>query len=117
MSQPSFPNSGEAVFVTNAVVGVDDYGNDVRGDVATTIPGCVWWPKSSVETDIATQDTVDTAMELLIPPGTGLDPAATDSVILGGLTYTVTGDPFGWLQSPFTGSRAGVQIELKRVTG
>jgi hypothetical protein len=101
--------------VTRDVVGVDQYGNDVRQILTTTVAGCVVWPRTSVETDNVTQDTVITGVTVLFPPG--VTPRATDAVIVQGTTYRVTGDAFDWSSNPWTNSRAGVQVELVRATG
>lgn len=117
MSQPAFGYAGDAVYVSEELIGVDQYGNDVRQDVSTTISGCVWWPTVSTEPDVTTQDTVTTGVTLLLPPHVGAAPASTDTFVLDGLEYAVVGDSFPWLKSPFTSSRAGTEVQLRRVTG
>lgn len=115
VSQPSFPYGREVVQVRQEVQGVDQYGNDVYGPTSTVIPGCVFWPKASTETDEMTRDTVESVYELLIPPDIEVLPV--DTFLIDGETFEVTGLPFNWQYSPFTNSRAGRQVELQRITG
>lgn len=114
MSQPTFPYGEDVAIARREVVGVDQYGNDVRELVTTTIPGAVVWPRTSVEYTDA-RDTVITGMTLLLPPGVTVEP--TDRIIVRDEQYEVTAMPFNWAQNPWTNSRAGVQVELQRVTG
>jgi hypothetical protein len=114
MSQPNFPYGEDVAISRREVIGVDQYGNDVKELVTTTIPGCVVWPRVSNEyTD--SRDTVITGITVIFPPGTDLQ--AVDEVIVRELEYEVMGDPFVWAQNPWTNSKAGVQVELQRVTG
>ncbi len=114
MSQPSFPYGEDVAISRREVIGVDQYGNDVKETVTTTIPGCVVWPRTSTEyTD--ERDTVITGITVIFPPGTDVE--AVDAVIVRGDLYEVTGRPFVWAQNPWTNSKAGVQVELREVTG
>lgn len=114
MSRPVFPFGEDVAIARREVVGLDPYGNDVREMVTTTIPGCVIWPRTSVEYTDA-RDTVIIGVTCLMPPDIAVE--ATDKFIVRGDEYDVTALPFNWSQSPFTNSRAGVQVELQRVTG
>ncbi len=114
MSQPSFPYGEEVALYRREVIGVDQYGNDVREDVSTTIPGCVVWPRTSTEYNDA-RDLVITGLTLLLPPGFSVLP--TDTFLVRGEVFEVQAMPFDWSQNPWTNSRAGVQIELQKITG
>jgi hypothetical protein len=115
VSGPVFSYSRDVTIARQEVIGVDAYGADVYAPTSTTIPGCVYWPAGSSETDGQTRDTVSTVLELLVPPGVDVRP--TDTFVIDGQEYQVTGEPFSWERSPWTGSSAGRQIELTRVTG
>ncbi len=114
MSQPSFPYGEDVALYRREVIGVDQYGNDVREDVSTTIPGCVVWPRTSTEYNDA-RDLVITGLTLLLPPGFGVQP--TDTFLVRGEVFEVQAMPFDWSQNPWTNSRAGVQVELQKITG
>ena len=114
MSRPVFPYGEDVALARREVIGVDQYGNDVPETVTTTIPGCVVWPRTSVEYTDA-RDTVITGITVIFPPGTDVE--AIDVVIVRGEEYEVTGQPFVWAQNPWTNSKAGVQVELRQVTG
>jgi hypothetical protein len=116
VTRPTLPYGVEVSVVSRTAAGVDQYGNDVPATVQVDVPGCVVWPRTSVETDNVTQDTVITGVTVLFPPGTVL-PKATDTVIVQGVEYRVTGDPFDWSSNPWTNSRAGTQVEMVKVTG
>ncbi len=114
MSQPSFPYGEDVAIYRREVIGVDQYGNDVRDFVSTTIPGCVVWPRTSTEY-VDARDTVITGITVLIPPAIAVLP--TDQLLVRGELYDVNALPFDWSQNPWTNSRAGVQVELRQVTG
>lgn len=114
MSTPSFPYGEDVGLSRVEVIGVDQYGNDVSDLVTTTIPGCVVWPRTSAEfTD--SRETVITGITVLIPPGIAVK--ATDRFVIRDELYDVSALPFDWSQNPWTNSRAGVQVELEKVTG
>jgi hypothetical protein len=114
VSRPNFPFGEDVAIARREVVGVDDYGNDVREMVTTTIPDCVIWPRTSVEYTDA-RDTVITGITVLIPPDIPVLP--TDKFIVRDEEYDVTATPFDWSQNPWTNSRTGTQVELRQVTG
>lgn len=114
MSEPGFAYGEDVTLSRREVIGEDQYGNDVRQTVGTTIPGCVVWPRVSTEFNDA-RDTVITGITVLIPPDVEVLP--TDKFIVRNEEYDVAALPFDWSQNPWTNSRAGVQVELQRVTG
>lgn len=114
MTEPAFPYGVEVTLIRREVLGVDQYGNDVRGPVATVVPGAVTWPRTSAEETDA-RNTVIVGMTVLLPPGVDVKP--TDTFLIDGVAYEVTGQPFDWSHNPWTQSRAGVQVELERVSG
>lgn len=111
---PFFPYGEDVGRSRREVIGQDQYGNDVRETVTTTIPGCVVWPRTSTEYTDA-RDTVITGITLLVPPGISVEP--TDEFVVRSQVYEVQATPFDWAQNPWTNSRAGVQVELQQVTG
>ena len=99
----------------------DDYGNDVATLTSVPVPGCVVWPSDansggSNEQNQA-RDTVITGLTVLAPAGTVV--AATDQMSVPGYgePFDVVGLPASWGPSPLTGTHAGVQVSLRRVTG
>ncbi len=92
----------------------DSAGNYIPGvDVVVPIEGCAVWPTGSTEND-DTQDQVAERLTLLLPYGTPA--AAISRVRVWGRVYNVTGEPLPWA-SPLTGTKAGTQLQLERVTG
>lgn len=110
---------GHGVTITllrEQVSGVDEYGNDLLTAVELDVPGCALWPVDSNgsggnERNFAA-DIVPSGYTVLCPTGTVVQ--ATDRVRLPDdpTTWDVVGRPAEW-QSPFTGSRSGVQITLQ----
>jgi hypothetical protein len=92
----------------------DPHGNDVPGaDVETDVEHCAVWPTGSDE-QVQGQDQVTDRMSVLFPYGTTV--YATDRLWIRGLVYQVAGVSQSW-SSPFTGTRAGVEVQADRVTG
>lgn len=106
---------GETVTVIRAGAPTqDDYGNDVPGpNVETPVGGCAVWPRTSSE-DVQGRLQVLEGLNVVAPYGTDVRPH--DRVRVRGVLYDVDGDPGEW-RSPLTGTQAGVQIALTRVTG
>lgn len=111
---PPYP-LGETITILRAGAPTqDDYGNDVPGaDVEFDVQGCAVWPRTSSE-DVRARLQVLEGLNVLAPYGTDVRPH--DRIRVGGVLYDVDGDPGEW-RSSLTGTRAGVQIELARVTG
>lgn len=101
-----------------APAGQDGYGNDTLTFTAVTVPGCVVWPSAASSSDELTagRDTVITGLTVLAPPGTLVAPADRMQVPGYPETFDVVGQPAAWI-SPLTGTRPGVQVSLRRVTG
>jgi hypothetical protein len=92
----------------------DDYGNDVPGeDVETDIGGCAVWPRSSDEDNRARQQVTE-GLNVVAPYGSDIRPH--DRIRVRGLLYEIDGEPGSWA-SPLTGTKAGVQVSLTRITG
>lgn len=115
MNAPAFAFSRSVSLLSVAATGQDAYGNDATTPTTTTIPGAVTWPRTSTEDADGTRDTVIVGLTVLVPPGVAV--AATDRFLIDGVAYEVDGEPFDWSVNPFTDSRAGTQVDLKRVTG
>lgn len=93
---PVFPTMGDAPTTTS-----------------TDVSGCISWPTATSEL-VFGQDTVIWDREAVFPAGT--DIKATDQVERLGVIYDVSGRPQHW-ESPFTGSRPGIVVQLKSATG
>ena len=115
MSEPVFPFDQDVTRVRREKVAVDKYGNDVRAPVGTLIPGVVIWPEAGTSEVEGDRDTVTSGLMMLLP--VGVDVTATDKFIVGTKDYQVHGEPADYEFSPFTGSRAGHLVRLRRVTG
>lgn len=98
----------------------DSHGNDVPGaDVETDVEHCAVWPTGSAgqglgREQVQGRDQVEDRMSVLFPFGTEV--RATDRLRIRGLLYQVTGVAQSW-SSPFTSTRAGVELQADRVTG
>lgn len=109
-----FPQGETIVILRPGVPVRDSAGNHVPGpDQEIPVPGCPVWPTSTDERLNAQDQTVE-ALTALVPYD--VDVHATDRVRVYGRVFTVRGEAQAW-QSPLTGTRAGRQIQLERVTG
>jgi hypothetical protein len=104
----------QVTWMKRTITGRDAYGIDIY---STSIPQVLnnvpVWPAGSSEL-MQGQDVLTDLLVAVVPHGLGVSP--TDQMIVFGRTYEVTGSPFDWV-SPLTGTRVGVQINLKVVTG
>jgi hypothetical protein len=90
----------------------DALGNDTWTTSASTVQG-VYVPGTSTE-QIQAKDTLVVQASVLLPAGTSL--RYVDSVVIGGVTFDVDGEPIDWTH-PMTGWRPGVQVNLRRAEG
>lgn len=105
--------------MTRTVSGTDADGNDTFATGSVEYSGLPVWPNSGgsyTNSREATgdRDQVITGINVLFPYGA--DVAAIDRVTVYGLDYEVDGDPARY-HNPFTGTKAGILVTLKRVTG
>lgn len=98
---------------SRVAAGKDAYGNTTYTTSSTTLNNVPIWPAGSSEL-LQGQDILTDTLVALFPHGTTVEP--TDRVVAFGRTYEVTGSPFDWV-SPWTGTKPGVQVNLKAVTG
>jgi head-tail adaptor len=91
----------------------DAHGNRVWTYTETDVPGCAVWPTGSTE-QIQGQDQTSERLTVWFPYGTTVN--STDRARVRGLLYEVDGLASAWA-SPFTGTRAGVEVRLVRVEG
>ena len=111
---PPYANGETVVIIRSGPPTQDDYGNDVPGAlVETAVAGCAVWPRTTSE-DVQARQQVLEGVSIVLPFGTDVLP--TDRVRVRGVLYDVDGDPGEW-QSALTGTKAGVQVDLTRVTG
>lgn len=114
---------GEPVDIITPGTRTDGYGNTLPSwDDATTVTveGAAFAPTGSVNAasggseDVTLRDAVSDAPMLYLPPDTPI--TATCRVVARGLTYEVVGDPADW-RNPYSGTKAGLAVGLKRVEG
>ena len=91
----------------------DAHGNPTFTWSETPVAGCVVWPTGSTE-QVQGQDQTSERLTVLAPYGT--DVTAYERAQVRGLTHEVKGVPSQWA-SPFTATRAGVEVRLERVQG
>ena len=108
-----FPFPEAATIVSRAVTGQDGDGNDVYGTVETATVGA-FAPEGSTEL-IQGQNTVIANPTFYLADGAPT-PAATDRLIVRGVTFDVDGEPQVY-RNPFTGEEPGAVVRLERVTG
>jgi hypothetical protein len=105
---------GQPATLRHAVVaGVDSYGNDLLGytDEATT---AIFVPGAVSESTEGTDETI-TNGEVYFTD-TSISVSAQDRVVIGAITYEVTGTSSQW-QSPFTQIRTPVMVHVRVVAG
>jgi hypothetical protein len=102
---------GETVTITRQTDNA--YGDWSAGDTHT-IEGCAVWPTTGTETVAGGMDIVVFGLTLLMPPGS--DVLSTDTVIVRDTSYNVNGEPT-FYKSPLTGTRGGLEVQLKAITG
>lgn len=97
--------------------GVDQYGDPLPA-TELDVAGCGVWNRDANSTapdeDTYQRDTVINGYGVLAPPGSDFRP--TDKVRLRGVVYELVGEPV-LLESPLTGTNAGVQLMLRHVEG
>lgn len=91
----------------------DSHGNQTFTWAEEPIPDCVVWTTGSTE-EIQGQDQTSERLTVLAPYGT--DVSAYERATVRGLTYEVNGVPSQWA-SPFTATKAGVEVRLERIRG
>lgn len=100
--------------LSRTVSGQDSDGNDVWSVVETAVKQCAVWPRTSVEL-VQGQDLSIIGLAALLPHGVIV--AATDRIRRAdGTVWEIDGEPGIWTSS-LTGTKAGVQVNLRRVTG
>lgn len=105
---------GETVtIVRRTASGRDTHGNTQWSATEIDVERCAVWPTGSTEQEQG-QDQTSERVTVWCPYGTTVLP--TDRMRVRGLLYDVTGVPSSW-GSPFTGTRAGVEVRLERVRG
>lgn len=108
-----FPFPESATIVSRTVTGQDGDGNDVYTDVSTATTGA-FAPEGSTEL-IQGQDTVIANPKFYLSLGAPV-PAATDRLVVRGLTYEIDGPP-QFFHNPFTAYEPGAVLSLQRVDG
>ena len=97
------------VLLANGASVVNEYGDPVPSQTATTVTGA-FSPGVSVEDQA--DDTASSQPTVYLPSGT--DVSWVDAVQVRGVTYQVDGAPRVWVH-PFTGWQAGVEVRLRGV--
>lgn len=105
---------GETVTIKRRTAsGRDTHGNTTWTTSEIPIEGCAVWPTGSTE-QTQGQDQTSERLTVWFPYGT--DVQSTDQVQVRGLAYEVEGLASSWA-SPFTATKAGVEVRLERVRG
>lgn len=91
---------------------VDDWSDSAV--TRTDVDGCAWAPAQVAEDHSGGRQAVPVTGTLYLPASAWL--LATDRVELRGETYEVDAEPGIWTH-PVSGSTAGVEARLRRVTG
>jgi hypothetical protein len=107
-------NGVTIVYLTAAVTGQDDLGNDVITWSASEISGCAFVPGATSEATEGTEQVRDDA-GIYLPPGSKVS-SPLDRIQYAGETWQVQGASSSW-ESPFTGARAPVLVPLRHVEG
>jgi hypothetical protein len=104
----------QVTWMQRTIGGQNSHGENVYTTaIPVTLDNVPVWPAGSTEL-VQGQDVLTDLLVAVVPHGIAVSP--TDQMIVFGRTYEVTGSPFDWV-SPLTGTRVGVQINLKVVTG
>ena len=110
--------SDVVTFIRREVVGEDRYGNDVRVDHETDIPGCSFQPMWGQE-DVGNLDQVIDRWRLFMPAlaviDQLIDPEAVDRIRVAGLLYEINGKPQPW--TDLDGNLDHIMVFCKRVEG
>lgn len=93
--------------------GRDAHGNPVWATSEISVDRCAVWPTGSTE-ETQGQDQTSERLTVMFPYGTEV--LSTDQARVRGQVYDVVGLPSSW-SSPFTTTRAGVEVRLERVRG
>jgi len=115
MSSAPYPH-GLTVEIWRAEAGTDEYGNATAGSFAklVAVPGCAVAPRKELELVTNGRTGVILGWTVYAPHGT--DVKAHDQVRILDEQYEVEGEPGVW-DSPFTGWKPGVEINIRKVTG
>lgn len=106
----------ETVTVLRAGTTTDRYRNvvaDWSNPARTEVPGCAVAPGTSSEEN-AGRTAVIAGLTVYLPAGADVRPA--DRIEIRGVVYDIDGEPGDW-RNPFTDTRAGLEVALRRVTG
>jgi hypothetical protein len=96
--------------------GTDRYGDPIEGEGRIPLKGCIVAPRKHPlgETGERGRQGVIVGLSLYAPAGVVI--RHTDRVEHNGVLYEVEGEPGVW-ENPFTGSRPGTEVALRRATG
>lgn len=104
---------GETVILHTGTPTTDARGNEVMSWTDQTVAGCPVWPRMASEITYG-QDTRITGLWIVVPPEFPV--TALDEVTVRGVRYQCDGEP-GLYVNPFTGTNAGYQVALTKITG
>lgn len=106
----------ELILLKGDATTVDEYGNDVPAWPEVCVPGCIWWPSSTTESNTVNADHSTGTYGVLFPEDT--DVSSVDRVRLPGVdgVWSIEGHPRQHY-SPITGATGGINAWLVKVTG
>lgn len=108
--------TGETITVLRHGSTTDRYENTVPDWTDPTripIKGCAVAPRSTSEDNAGRQAVI---VGLIVYTPAGVDIRPTDRVEVRGVVHEVDGEIGDW-RNPFTGTRAGLEVQLKRAAG
>lgn len=108
--------TGETITVLRPGSTTDRYDNvvaDWTAPTRTDITGCAVAPRSTSEENIGRQAVI-IGLTVYTPAGADIRPS--DRVEVRGDVHEVDGEIGDW-RNPFTGTRPGLEVQLKRVAG
>lgn len=110
---PSLRQGQTVTFGNRTVTGVDEYNNDVYGEVEVQVTGCAISPGNSSENWQGTEQ-ITSDVTVHAPLATVVD-LPLDYMVIAGVQYNIVGNPRNWV-SPFTGTLSLIEIQGREVT-
>lgn len=97
--------------------GRDQYGNPLEGETTRVdITGCAVAPRVAASLDVESRNREGLVVELTLYAPFGADIRHTDLIERQGELYEVEGEVGRW-ENPFTGSKPGLEVGLRRAAG
>lgn len=111
----TYPFAQTVTWVSRAVTGADDYGNDTFTETSATVDGAIFAPGGSTELVQGGDMVIQQPTLYNIDPSLAVKP--TDVFTVGGDRFEVDGEPQKYQPNPFDGWQVGLVVKLRKVTG